>query len=322
MFLSLYDNSARTIEALEAIAGSSVRLGLFMMERIFVNSCIRYNEVPHYSGEVVRTVVVDAESSNLEMTANDQVVANVFAAPRSSELSLMLLRMLQIVFALKDHPAERTTINLEIFLRAIGEWTSEEVLDGINHLLYVKRPLLWVDGKTEYRDLRHMRECKDIVYMTEAGEAYLRKLVRDLVYVQEALMSISWHDPRVPPRVDYSYSTERLNVLRQCLRTVMEVDWQQCARFKAWLKNSAKSHTVRPELITSRIAYNIGRAVLGILKGSRAASAAQYACLSGWKSTLIEAFNKEQEILGVENVKLQVLWEAFGVEMNALRPPS
>lgn len=309
--LDLYEHSPRTIESIEAIAGSSVRLGLYMMERVFVNSSIRYNEAPHYTSDVLRAVIVNADSPNLEVSATDQVLANVFAAPRSTQRSFILLRILQLVFAFKDFPTERKTSNLELFLRTIGGWKPEEVREALNHLLYVKRPLLWVDGKTAYRDVQDMRQCNDVVYLTDAGEAYIRKLIKDLVYVQECLMSVSWADERIPPRVDYSRMTERLTVLRQCIRVLMEDDWKQTRQFRAWLKTNSRFHNISPVMMTGRIAYSVGRAAQGILKTGRSQTPAEVSCLSGWKSTLIEAYNKEREILGVENTKLMSLIESF-----------
>jgi hypothetical protein len=315
-FLSLWDQPPRIVESLGALCGASIRLGLYLMERVFLNNVMRYDEEVRYHDEVLRAVLVDNSTEEAEMSAQDQFVVNLFADPTDNSMSLVLLRILQVAYALKDRAGERTVTNvLKTVQTADPSFTDDVVWRALNLLLFNKAPLVWVDGRDRYLTAKEAVAAFDVINLTEAGRRYFEILVRDLMYVQEALMSVSWPPHAVGRFVDYKRASSRFTALRSCLQHIMNVDTEHIGNWSDGQNRRAARMSIDGDLISNRIAYNVGRALLGIIRTSEFDN--PLAALQDWKNLIINGFNNEWDTLRRENLKMIELTEEFNKEILA-----
>ena len=302
--LELFESSPRTVDALAALAGGSVRLGLFLMERVFMNGLVRYDHNPYYAGDVVRCVLLDNEQDTLDMSLDDQLTTNLFADPLTNEFSMITLRLLQLSYTLADRPGERTVAAICRTIRALGA-EAETVRLAMNQLLFEKSALLWVDAVAMFRTSEELFRSTDVVNVTEAGALYYEALLNDLVYVQECFMSVTWSDVRVPLSVDYRQMSGRFVALRACLACLLERDRDEVQRFlEAHRRNVVGIH-IEPQLVSGRILYNVARGVVAILRARNETPTGDE--LSAWRDLLVTGFNMEWTLLGTTNERLRKL---------------
>ena len=310
--------NARSADRLRWLAGSSIRLGLFMFERAFINNAVEYDRDPHYTDEVLRAIFV-GENDNQEMIITDRFVANLFCLPPENTFSLIQLRILQFLFAFADHPIVRTSRNLWVILKAVNKrWTSGDVVSAVNYLLRFKRPLVWVDGKAEYESVRHFSECCDTLFLTEAGEAYLRHLARDLSYFQEAVLTLRWPaGASLPAGVQYWNISERFDALRRCLRVMMDQDLLETQRFNGWYRLRSDYPPIETTLITNHLLFSLGQAVVNILRGSKG-----YVkdVLRDWQSLVLVGAERERRFSGSPNSRLEKLAKQIESEVGPRTP--
>ena len=295
--LSTAEDPLGSIRRITHLAGASVRHALYTMERAFINSTIRFDEDPHYRDELFRAILVaGGEAGYIEL--DDPCVANIFAAKPSGEFSFLNLRILQLVKALEHSAPQRNILSLLAMLKATGDWDTPDVMKALNYLLNMRRPLIWVDGKSSYGSVAEMQSADDTVYLTEAGFLYLREMIGDLAYLQEALMSLTWEDADDLPRaIDLKRILERFRAIRACLRHIGKTDFGEASRFTAWLQNRKGTLTLEVRLITNIILERVSNAVLNILaqwENEEKYSAEEE--LRAWLSLIIEGLNSEESL--------------------------
>jgi hypothetical protein len=289
------------VDTIAALSGESVRRSLYMMERVFLNSVVPYDRDPQYGSDVVRALLTDMESGG-EMPLTDQLAANVFVDGETGAFSLLNIRILQLLFVLKEHPSERTLRNVYSRLRGMAPWGLPEVLVALNYLLSLRRGLAWVDGKSTYRSVQQMEENNDVLHITELGEGYLRTLAMELTYVQEALMSARWSKDRaaieapgtsvgsaissLPTEVDFNSRTDRFRALRACLRVMMEVDWEQYRRLAHWILGSGRRGWFQLEMVSNRVLYGLSGAVTRLVRAGNPGKREDEEELTEWKNLL------------------------------------
>ncbi len=313
-FLELWEAAPRTIDALGALCGASIRLGLYLMERVFVNNVIRFDGEAHYHDEILRCVLVDNGTRDVEMSAQDLYVHNVFASPVDNGLSLALLRILQVTYALKDIAGQRTVSNILRTVQTADLAFTEDLLwRAINSLLFQKAPLVWVDGKYGYPTAADAFNSLDVLTLTEAGRRHIEVLLRELMYVQEALMSVAWPVQKVGRYVNYKRMSSRFNALHDGLLHVMDMDKAQMSNWLATRGQRSPMISVDGEFISNRILYNVGRSVLGIVR--RSEFERSEVLLVRWKELIERGFNAEWSVLQQENLKLVELSEDIKKEI-------
>jgi len=259
------DEERSALQRVASICGSSIRQGLFMCERFLMNTTVAFDGNPRYKDDIVRAVLVEKGSTN-EISPEDLCIANLLLNIDTGEASLLNLRILQLVAELEKAPSNRLS-KLADMLKAIGYDDKGEIISALNYLLYMRRPLLWVDGKTKYTKDTFERHDDDVLHLTESGYFYLRELMFDLVYVQEAALSVGWPEGKIPRTVDYSLAVERFQVLRRCLEELEEQDYEQSKDFKKnWLKSRrGGGFSIKPILLLNRVMASVGRSALNIL---------------------------------------------------------
>jgi len=236
-----------------------------------------------------------------------------------------------LVVALENEVSNRLSRLLDI-LEAIGFEDKEEVVIALNYLLYMRRPLLWVDGKTTYNKFTIDRYYDDVLHLTESGYFYLRELTLDLVYVQEAALSVNWDENRIPSSVDYAVASQRFQVLRLFLEELAMQDYKQTKSLIKYLANKGRRYSFKPFLFINRIMASVGRSALNILMSrvddsgkSQSDSQTKHAILEElkqWQSMITIWLNKEKEITksskakeGMPNRKLEQLREDYQVRL-------
>lgn len=262
--LGTKDEPRGAIQRVSSICGSSIRLGLYMSERFFLNSAVPFDEEPRFKDDLVRGVLVGNSRSN-EIQPDDDCVVNLLLNKRTGEASLLNVRILQLIAELEHDKANRTIRHLSEVLKALDKWSKEDVRDALNYLLNVKKPLLWVDGKVKYDPKMMINHGDDVVYMTEAAFFYQRVLLLDLVYVQEAALSVKWSASHIPSTVNYADVIERFEVLRCFLDELARQDYNQTIDLLPWLAKNRTRVSITPNLFVNRMIAALGKSVLNIL---------------------------------------------------------
>lgn len=306
------DDPRGALQRVMGICGSSVRLGLYMCERFFINTTVPFDEPPRNKDDIVRAVLVEPEKGN-EISPEDKCIANLLLNRVTGEASLLNIRILQLVAELEDDKPNRTVSRLCDKLSAIGGWNREAVRTSLNYLLNMRRPLLWVDGKSKYDSRQMARNADDVLHLTEAGYFYLREFLFDLVYMQEAALSVKWRAVNIPNKVDYSVTVERFQVLRCFLEALAVLDEQETKNFMAWLEVRGWNN-VKPVFIVNRIIASVGRSALNIFL-QRISDPTKHDVddkmkhdtleeLRYWQSVVNKWLRKERELTGTVNNKM------------------
>lgn len=301
--LEMADKPQSALREIGNLSGGSVRQGLMASERLVINGAVQFDVRPHFSDDLKRAVLFGSDRPGI--AHDDEVVANILMNPISGDASLLNVRILQLLTALAGDLSKRNVLTLLIMLKHIGNWRNEEVRKSLNYLLNMRRPLLWVDGKVEYKSVAEMQNSDDFLYLTEAGHLYLRNLSRDLVYVQEAVASIEWPTRWMPSNIDYSVPAGRFRVLRSALRELMEQDLEETRRFKRWVDNGHVRFGAAFQLITNRILASVGMTSMRILRAAveRApkgnANVELLNEIQDWLSLINVGLDHEREISGM-----------------------
>jgi len=316
---SEFEHKNSVLEKVFWLSGASLRQSLFMFERVVNNSVIEYDKDPHYRDEVLRAIL-HGSSPDQEISSSDRFVANILIDPGSGEFSLICIRILQFVHEFAELPNYRNVRNLLATILAVNpRWTSKVVQKALNYLLHIKRPLLWVDGKSSYDSPTQMIDCNDRIYITEAGYCYLTRLLLDLEYFQEASIGVEWKkSSNLPEFVNYTSLLDRFALLRLCLRAVMLQDFEETLRFRRWIGKREDFPDVRIRMISNRILAALGETILMILK-PRGENVNE---LKSWLSMIIEGFNNEARATGRESQSLDKLRRRYesAVTKGAISP--
>ena len=313
----LSHESGHLADMIRSVPGDSVRLGLFMMERAFVNNVVPFDRDPISVFDLGRALIV-GEASEQRLSPNDEVVANVFCDGRSSKPTLLVIRILAVLHAYYDVASRRSLGNVVALLREIGGWNVREVLHALNYLLNFKRPLVWVDGRTEFKlgtDAREALPSREILFLTRAGERYLRHLASELAYFQECVAALDWPIGRVPTSMDITDVESRMGALRSCFVVLQAMDGEQYVRYDAYKQRD--SHQSLPlMLMTNRILYGLGKAALLIFEAQNVARRSVADEWRNWHSQLIQSLNLEEGLTGRRNPKLGSLEERFAASLK------
>lgn len=304
------DDPRGGIQRVPSICGSSIRLGLYLCERFFLNSAIAYNETPWFKDDIVRATLFGDSTIN-EISPDDDCIANLLLNSLTGEASLLNIRVLQLVAEFKNDESSRTVRSLIGILKAIGGWQEDEITESFNYLLFLRRPLIWVDGRTRYEGIAK-KDLRDVLHLTEAGHFYLNKLLLDLTYVQEAALSVRWNNRHIPLSVDYSQVVERFGILRSCLGVLIKKDYDQTNNLMQWLAKDGAGIPIRPILFINRIIAALGKSAINILmprtqgnEDGRQLEAIEE--LRGWNSMIEIWLGTEQELLGKAHHRLELL---------------
>ncbi len=309
-----HNSSSYVVEALRAFPGRSVRLCMFMMVRAFVNQTMPFDAETVSMSDLARAIII-GDSADGRMTFNDDVVANILHDGISHVPSLLCLRILGILKEYQDAGSRRTLGNLIALLREIDEWSVSDILYALNYLMNVKRPLVWADGVTAF-DIANSKKwlpAREILFLSSAGEAYLRTLAMQLVYFQECCLPMDWPEG-VPFSMDMRSIDERMRLVRRCVFEIQRMDSEQVKRYTA-RKRRAGEQSLPLAFISNRILYGLGRAAHAIFAKHRENSGKVAEEWQNWYGQIISSIDLERELTGQANKRLEDLAETYRVAL-------
>lgn len=185
-----------------SISGNSIRRGLYLSERLFLNSVVHYKDDENYQDEFLKALLV-SDNENSKMQNDDRIVNNIFATTEGAN-SLLKLRILQI---LDYHRENNITCRMSVLLSQIAlfeDYNSEEICNAINDLIFYRRRLVYVEGVKEYSDFKNLSQSNnDVIHITYSGVEYLTNMVFNTVYLQNCFAVISWKIPNSFKNIDY-----------------------------------------------------------------------------------------------------------------------
>jgi hypothetical protein len=291
-------------EYLDAMAGKSVRLGLYIATRLFVNNQVMWNHAPAHRSDALRGLLL---GTTPDIAPEDNSIVNLFV-DTAGRFSLINLRILQILFEFDRRPELRTCANLRAILKNVGGWNGRDVRAALNNLMMIRRPLIWIDARSKLTGDEELHS-ELVVDLTGAGARYLVRLSTKLEYVQECLMSCDWHeDSELPSFVEYGEMVQRFDVLRRCLAVIVRRDADELARFLGATHMLVES-AVQPRFISGEILAAIAGPVRAIVlamqgEGSKFVPANRGHGMS-WYSTLTDAHNSMRDLglsVGIEKL--------------------
>jgi len=261
------DAEGRFVRTLKHLACKSVRRALRLMERVFINEAIPYNETDTHEDNLILSVLALGKAAG-RIDPEDKLVANIVMAPGTEAFSLICTRLLMLVY---DRQSRGQPCRLSLIVNDLKNatwWSEDEIMAAVNYLMLPLRQLLFSTGQTDYKSAAELsRAMYDVLVITPLGEGYLRQLLADLRYVQQALLSVGWDAGHsIPASVDYSDRINRFSLLRQQLGALLAVDVMESERFRDNLIAQGRGREYRIRVIAGLIIGKVGRSVLEIFR--------------------------------------------------------
>ena len=174
-----------------SISGNSIRRGLFLAERFFVNSTIYFEDSNLYQDEFLKALLV-SENQNGRFLNDDRLVDNVFVG-KGNINSLIQIRILQILESFRQSNYV-CTINIIISqLNSFEEYSNDEIFYAINSLIFYPRRLAFIEGVNSYPNYDSIiQSVNDVIRITYSGIEYLETLIYNTVYLQNSFMICNW----------------------------------------------------------------------------------------------------------------------------------
>jgi hypothetical protein len=237
-------------------------------------------------------------------------VANVFTNGRTNAPSMLILRILGLLHDFDSMSTKRSVGNLIAVLEVIGGWTQREILEALNYLMVDRRPLVWVDGRSKFSLAgdASVPAAREILFLTSAGKRYLKGLVMELSYFQEAMFGLDWQSELVPRSFEMDDINVRFRALRACFKQLQVMDQMDVKRFK---ESAVVVDALTPTLVTGRILYGVGRAAFLIFESQRLTRGVAAEELLEWRDLIVQSFNLEYELLQRNNDRLASLLRDF-----------
>ncbi len=189
-----------------AISGNSIRRGLFLAERFFLNSTVYYHH--QHSKEFKQTDFVRAllisDNDTGKMSNADKLVNNLFVDQTSNEVSILKIRILQILSYTKKQNLVCTMGGLLSQIALFEDYSNEQVLSAVNDLIQFKKRLIYVEGVVYYSDFKNLTQSMtDVLHITFSGQEYLDVLLYKPEYLQNCFISVNWIVPKTLKNLDY-----------------------------------------------------------------------------------------------------------------------
>lgn len=289
------------------LAGRSVRIGLRVARRLLLNATIPHDRRPTNLGDLTRSLFLGINREQ-RLEVHDDCVANLFANPLDEKFDLLNLRILQLIKAYRAAPRSRSVRNLTAILHASKLWSLEEIRAAYQYLADLDRPLIWIDGRSTFASHQEIRRLNRVVYLTKAGDNYIRFLARNSLYVQEALIAVRWNSDFTVDHFDYGTLEGRFSLLRKCLGVFRDTDVSQTVAFLAIERSSPYSFGLSWILFSNVIIGATAKTLLAISerRKGRGESYPEEE-LKSWLGFLNDSFTAESKCLDRNNEVLRKL---------------
>lgn len=183
----------RLTKAINSFSGNSIRRGLFLSERLLMNSTIPYNEINSKQDRLIRSLMVGANNDGF-ISNNDGLISNILISTDTGQNSLICIRILQILNYFVQNKLYECHLQIILSqLDALGNWDRSSILHSINYLLEYRKRLIYIEGVRSYSDINNLYQSgNDKVYITISGHSYLNDLLYDLEYLQSCFLKTNW----------------------------------------------------------------------------------------------------------------------------------
>lgn len=265
------------------ITGRSSRVALLLSKRFFVNNVIEYTNHDFQFDLGIKAFMVSTNQSYLFDNTSEQEIANLLCCNVYSELSFIPYLLLSYVNNAKAiNEYEVKYIHKKVIESIKYEVKNPEFLDTLNHILSVRRPLLWSDDKSFYDYDTALDTTVNTLQFTEVGKGYFDIVNRDTQYLQECLMSLRWDHDYVPQQFDSFKRSERFAFLRKCILEIFNNE-------KKYIKYGSEIKPLSTILFTT-----IGNYFTLILQNNPAIAEVEHDEILSWKSLRTELYNNYQ----------------------------
>ncbi len=201
---------------LNAFAGISIRRGLFLAERFFLNSSLDYEKSSGNYNFFIRSLLV-GESPECKLRKEDPLVSNIFYIPHDRKNSLLIIKILTVLNNAKRIEEGVSVKELFALMKNSVLLTQEDFLSAINYLINVKKRLIYVNGVSKFKNKTALLSCDQRVNITNTGSQYLENLYDTVQYVQDCFLTINWTckeiyqiQNKIRKETDFEYLEQRM----------------------------------------------------------------------------------------------------------------
>lgn len=186
-------NSEESIlsKSLNAIAGLSIRRGLFLAERFFLNSSLEFEKYNLNYNLFIRSLFV-SESPECKIRKEDSLVSNIFYIPHNRRNSLLIFKILTVLNNAKKNEDGISMKELFLIMKNSVLFTQDDFFSAINYLIEVKKRLIYVNGISKFKNKTVLLSCDQRVSITNTGVQYIENLYNTVQYVQDCFLTINW----------------------------------------------------------------------------------------------------------------------------------
>lgn len=264
----LHNSESRLSRNLRALSGLSCRRGLILSQGLFVNIVVGYDKKIVSPDDLMRCVLIH-ENTEMKMISEDPEIANLFISKTDDRVSFICIRILQFIYSMNIDCHHRPTIAETIeYLKGFGKWNTVDWVTSINYLLRMSTRLLWMEGRRKYSINEFKDSSHERIYLTQTGKLYLEVLLGDLVYLQEALLDVSWPvNSGMPYEVVFHTWSDRMSFLHKALRYLCKIDFEETKAYHD--SDTAKELPRSNDLLTTGVVVRLSKSVISIHMSER-----------------------------------------------------
>lgn len=265
------------------ISGRSSRVALLLSKRFFVNNVIEFSNQNFHFDQGIKAFMVADNPDYLFDNTNEQEIANVLCCNVYSEFSFIPHLILSYIASAKDiQQYEIKYIFSKVKESIRYDLSNQEFLDILNHILSVRRPLLWSDDKSYYERNTDLLENVNTLQFTEVGKGYFDIVNHNTQYLQECLMSLRWDHDYVPQQFDSFKLSDRFAFLRKCILDIFNKE-KKYVQYEPHIKP-----------LSTLLFTTIGNYYYYIINNNDALLKTQHDEILSWKSLRTEMYNEYQ----------------------------
>lgn len=246
------------------LSGKSVRLGMELSKRFFINYLFPYDESPNNPKSYSRTLLTYGNLEN-KHNPDDLYVANILSLGNTNQATLLNLRILQLINSAKLMPENRKACSLSKFLNKTFKYKYKQILISLNYLMSDKRALIGGDYFPAFTNKEDLFKRNDELRLTELGERYLGMSLGGTIYIQSCFASVLWSETYVPSSIQNDFY-ERFKVTRLCLKALMERETKRMTKFHARYRESERKSPFVVYSLTDQMINSLGRSFHNIVK--------------------------------------------------------
>lgn len=210
---------------INSITGRSVRLALSLVARLFSNNEFLRGSSDRTIDFLIRCFILGESASGVLESSDDDEICNIFTfygnRGNFSVLPLLILETLRKL-SLGHRQVTLQELLSSFDLKGLNI-SMPEIINCLNYMMVIRRPLVWSSGVNFYPDGAHFDpdHLDDHLQLSEIGIGYMSYLSRfSLQYVQECFCALEWSLQSIKPNLRDKALFNRLKGFRQALEEV------------------------------------------------------------------------------------------------------